>query len=244
MNKIMLKKYVAEFVGTFALVFIGCGTEAMVGITKSYAGILMINVAFGMIIAAMIYMLGRISGAIFNPALTFGFAIAKRFPWRYVLPYWLAQVAGAVFASLLLFLIINPEATNVHFGATLPKAGSGNSFLLEIVLTFFLMLSNMATATDRRVDHAASGITVGLTIMVDGLFGMTLSGASMNPARSLGPALFAGGLALSSVWIYILAPLVGALIAAPLYELIRGDKKDAKPVVEDIPSEGASTGRG
>jgi MIP family channel proteins len=235
MNKLMLKKYVAEFVGTFALVFIGCGTESMVGITRGYAGILLINMAFGLIIGAMIYILGNISGGIFNPALTFGFALTRRFPWRYVLPYWLFQVAGAVFASFLLYLIIRPEATNTHFGATLPRAGSGNSFVLEVVLTFFLMLSNMATATDRRVNRAATGITVGFIILVDGLFGMTLSGAGMNPARSLGPALFAGGQALSSIWIYILAPLVGALIAAPLYELIRGDPKEARPVVLDIP---------
>ncbi len=233
-DKRMLQKYVAEFLGTFALVFFGCGTRAMVGDTTNFAGILLVHLAFGLTVAAMIYTLGRISGGIINPALTLGFAVARRFPWRYVLLYWLAQVAGAVCASFIHFLILGDRAVKVHFGATLPKAGMVVALVLEFILTFFLMLVNMGTATDRGINRAAAGLAVGFTIIICGLFGNSLSGASMNPARSLGPALFAGGAALATLWIYIVAPLAGAICAAIVYELIRPYEKEVKPVVEDL----------
>jgi len=232
----MLQKYVAEFLGTFALVFIGCGARAIVGDTSNFAGIMLVHFTFGLTVAAMIYTFGRISGAIINPALTLGFAVSRRFPWCLVLPYWLVQLAGASFASFLHLILLGNKAVAVHFGATLPKAGIGVALVLEFILTFFLMLVNMATATDRRVNSSAAGIAVGFTILACGLFGNSLSGASMNPARSLGPALFAGGQALATTWIYIVAPLAGALLAALLYELIRGDEEEAKLVVEDVPA--------
>src|SRR5947207_9131050 len=153
----ILRRCVAECIGTFALVFIGCTTRAMIGDTTNFAGILVVHLAFAFTIAAMIYTLSHISAAIFNPALTLGFAVSGRFPWRYVLPYWLAQFVGAVLAIGLNFLILPEKAPAVHFGATTPKAGLFPALLVEIVLTFFLMLVNMASATDKRFKRADSG---------------------------------------------------------------------------------------
>src|ERR1700694_33866 len=119
----ILRRSIAELLGTFALVFIGCTTRAMVGATTKFAGILVVHLAFALTVAAMIYTLSHISAAIFNPAITLGFAVAGRFPWRYVFPYWLAQFAGAILAVSLELLILPQKASAVHFGATQPKAG-------------------------------------------------------------------------------------------------------------------------
>src|SRR5947209_7922104 len=161
MNKDMLRRYGAEFIGTFALVFFGCGTRAMIGETHDFAGILVVHIAFAFIIGAMIYTLGHISAAIFNPALTLGFAISRCFPWRYVLPYWVAQFAGAILASAIHALILPDKAAAVHYGATIPKVGIVTALVIEAVLTFFLMLVNMAAATDKRFNRADSGLAVG-----------------------------------------------------------------------------------
>lgn len=235
MNQGMFKKYAAEFIGTFALVFFGCGARIMVGDVQNPAGILVVHMTFALTIAAMIYTLSHISSAQFNPAITLGFAISGRFPWRCVLPYWLAEFAGALLASALHLIILPDRVSAVHFGATIPKVGIIAAIGIEIVLTFFLMLVSMATATDKRFKRSDGGLTVGFTILVAGLFANSLSGASMNPARSLAPALFAGGQALASVWIYFVGPLIGGLLGALAYELIRGDEENAKDVLEEPP---------
>jgi MIP family channel proteins len=226
----ILRRCVAECIGTFALIFIGCTTRAMIGDTTDFAGILVVHLAFAFTIAAMIYTLSHISAAIFNPALTLGFAISGRFPWRYVLPYWLAQFVGAVLAVGLDYLLLSQKASAVHFGATIPKAGILPALTIEIILTFFLMLVNMSSATDKRAD---SGLAVGFVILVSGLMANSLSGASMNPARSLGPALFAGGNVINDVWIYFVGPFLGALLAVGLYQLIRGSGDNTKDVLEE-----------
>lgn len=164
----ILRRCVAECVGTFALVFIGCTARAMIGDTTDFAGILVVHLAFAFTIAAMIYTLSHISAAIFNPALTLGFAVSGRFPWRCVLPYWLAQFSGAVLAVGLDRILLPQKASEVHFGATMPKAGILSALIIEIILTFFLMLVNMSSATDKRFKRADSGLAVGFVILVSG----------------------------------------------------------------------------
>lgn len=237
----ILKRCVAECIGTFALVFIGCTTRAMIGDTTNFAGILVVHLAFALTVAAMIYTLSHISAAIFNPALTLGFAVAGRFPWRYLLPYWLAQFVGAILAISLLNVLIPQNALAVHFGATIPKVGILSTIAIEVVLTFFLMLVNMASATDKRFKRADSGLAVGFVILVSGLMANSISGASMNPARSFGPALFAGGTAITSVWIYFVGPFVGAILAVGLYQFIRGSGDHTKDVLEEPPDEEKTT---
>src|SRR5947209_5775285 len=235
MKRDILRLSAAEFLGTFALVFVGCSTRAMVGETTNPAGILVVHMAFAFTIATMIYTLSHISAAVFNPALTLGFAVSGRFPWRYVLPYWLAQFAGAIIAVALDLLLLPQKAPAVHFGATQPKAGILPALIIEVVLSFFLMLVNMASATDKRFKRSDSGLTVGFVILVSGLMGNSLSGASMNPARSLGPALFAGGSSLANVWLYVVGPFVGAMLAVAVYQAIRGGDGNAKDVLEGVP---------
>ena len=235
---VMLRRYTAEFIGTFALVFFGCGTRDMIGDTTNFAGIFVVHLAFGFTVAVMIYTLAYLSSAHFNPAVTLGFAIARRFPWRYVLPYWLAQFAGALLAVGIHSLVLPDKAIAAHFGASTPKIGILPAIVIEIVLTFFLMFVSMATATDKRFKRAESGLTVGFTILVCGLMANSLSGASMNPARSLAPALFAGGSSLAIVWIYFVGPPIGALLGAMIYEAIRGSQEFAKGVLDDSPIKG------
>ena len=231
----LLRRCLAEFTGTFVLVFFGCGTRIMIGDTTNPAAILVVHLAFGLIIAAMIYTLSFLSAAIFNPVLTLGFAISRRFPWRYTVPYWLAQFAGAICASGVHALIFPEKAALVHYGATSVKIAFLPAILLEAILTFVLMLVNMASATDKRFNRADSGLTVGFTIIACGLFANSLTGGSMNPARSLGPALLAGGSSLATVWIYFVGPLCGALLGAIFYEVMRGSEKYAKNVLEELP---------
>ncbi|MDQ2906012.1 MAG: aquaporin family protein [Chloroflexota bacterium] len=235
LSRAMLRRYAAEFLGTFALVFFGCGARAMVGDTNDFAGILLIHITFGFTIAAMIYALTPISAAFFNPAITLGLATVRRFPWRYTVPYWISQFAGAILASTFHFILFPAKAAAVHYGATIPKVDVFSALLLEFVLTFFLMLVTMAMATDRRANRPAAGLTVGFTVIICGLFANHLTGGSMNPARSLGPALFGGPEALGSLWIYFLSPAVAAVAAALVYELIRGGEEKAKEAADDLP---------
>src|SRR5437764_5117377 len=145
----MLRRYACEFLGTFALVFFGCGTRIMVrGETQDFAGILMVHITFGFTIAVMIYTVSHISGAHFNPAITLGFATARRFPWRYVLPYWVAQYVSASLAIGLLALLVPERIHAVHYGATIPHIPLWPSLGIEAVLTIFLMLVSMSSAID------------------------------------------------------------------------------------------------
>jgi glycerol uptake facilitator-like aquaporin len=152
----MARRYLAELLGTFALVFFGCGARDMVGDTSDFAGILLVHLTFGLTVAAMIYMFSYLSSAHFNPAVTFGFALARRFPWRYVLPYWLAQIFGAVLAICCHALFFGDQARAAHYGATIPKIGVFPALGIEVVLTFFLMMVSMASATDKRLKKIIS----------------------------------------------------------------------------------------
>lgn len=167
---------------------------------------------------AMIYAVGHVSGAHFNPAVTFAFALTRHFPWARAFGYWCAQLLGAIVAAALLRGSLGDLA---HVGATLPSGAEGQSFLWELVLTFFLMFVIMAVATDTRAVGAAAAIAIGGTVGLDALFGGPVTGASMNPARSFGPALATGK--WTDFWIYVVGPVIGAALGAFAYQLVRGD---------------------
>lgn len=208
----------AEGIGTFALVFAGAGA-IMVDAKTGALGHVGVAITFGLVIAAMIYAVGHISGAHFNPAVSFAFALTRHFPWARAGAYWLAQLAGALAAALLLRALLG-DVGNV--GATLPSGSQGQSFVWEIVLTFFLMFVIVAVATDTRAIGEAAALAIGATVGLDAMFGGPISGASMNPARSLGPGLVAGE--LSALWLYVAAPLVGAGLGAFAYQFVRGEE--------------------
>ena len=210
---------VAEGIGTFALVFAGAGA-IMVDAKTDALGHVGIAISFGLVIMVMIYAVGHISGAHFNPAVSFAFALTRQFSWPRVAAYWAAQVGGALVAAAILRGSLGDVA---HVGATLPAGSQMQSFLWEVVLSFFLMLVIMAVATDTRAVGEAAAIAIGGTVGLDAMFGGPISGASMNPARSLGPAVIAGD--LHSLWVYLTAPLLGAAAGALAYQFVRGEHK-------------------
>jgi len=214
-----LGPYLAEMVGAFALVFAGCG--AIVVDATSHGQITHVGVAvsFGLVIAVMIYAVGHISGAHLNPAVTLAFALTRHFPLVRVPLYWVAQFLGAIIAALLLRGLFGDVA---HLGATLPAGSATQSFGLEIVLTFFLMFVIMAVATDDRAVGEAAALAIGGTVLLDAMFGGPISGASMNPARSFGPAL--ASWTWPHLWIYFAGPVIGATLGAYGYELVRGER--------------------
>ena len=194
----------------------------MVDAKTGQLGHLGVAFCFGLVIMVMIYAVGHISGAHFNPAVTFAFALTRHFPWPRVVLYWAAQLTGAIVAALVLRGSLGDIA---DLGATTPSGSAGQSFLWELILTFFLMLVIMAVATDTLAVGEAAAIAIGGTVGLDALFGGPISGASMNPARSLGPGLVSGD--LSSIWVYLLAPLLGAAIAGVAYQLLRSETTSA-----------------
>ena len=208
----------AEAIGTFALVFAGAGAIMVDEQTDGALGQVGIALTFGLVIMAMIYAVGHISGAHFNPAVSFAFALTRHFPWPRVAGYWAAQIFGALTAALLLRASLGNLA---NVGATLPSGSGGQAFLWETTLTFFLMFVIMAVATDTRAVGEAAAIAIGGTVALDALFGGPITGASMNPARSIGPAVAAGE--LGDLWIYVAAPIAGASLGALAYQLLRGE---------------------
>jgi len=218
MQPALARAVVAELIGTFALVFAGAGA-IMVDAKTHALGHVGVSIAFGLVIMVMIYAVGHISGAHFNPAVSFAFALTRHFPWPRVAAYWLAQATGALIAAAILRASLgNLE----HVGATLPGGSQAQSFLWETVLTFFLMFVIMSVATDTRAVGEAAAIAIGGTVGLDAMFGGPISGASLNPARSLGPALVSGD--LHSLWLYVLAPLAGAGLGAFAYQFVRGEQ--------------------
>jgi MIP family channel proteins len=213
------RRALAEALGTFALVFAGCGA-IMVDAKTGALGHVGVAISFGLVIMVMIYALGHISGAHFNPAVTFAFALTRHFPWPRVGVYWAAQLAGALAAALVLRGSLGDIA---HVGATLPSGSDGQAFLWEGVLTFFLMFVIMAVATDTRAVGEAAAIAIGGTVGLDAMFGGPITGASMNPARSLGPAIASSD--YTAIWVYIAAPLLGAAAAAITYQFLRSEEQ-------------------
>ena len=215
----LLRRSAAEGLGVFALVFAGCGAIIAEAENPGALGVVGIALVFGLIVMVMVYATGHLSGAHLNPAVTAAFVLTRHFPRAEAAAYVAAQVAGALVAAAALAAIWPSEPGSL--GATLPTVGLGSAFVYEVVLTAFLMFVIMAVATDTRAVGAAAAIAIGGTVGLDALFGGPVTGASMNPARSLGPALVSGE--LSDLWLYLLAPLVGAALGALAYQLVRGE---------------------
>ena len=211
-------KLLAEAVGTFALVFVGCGAIMVDAGMKGLLGHGGICAAFGLVIMVMVFATGHISGAHFNPAVTIAFAAAKRFPWRSVPAYVLVQIVAATLGALTLKLVIG-DVANLGMTSVNPTLSLGSAFAMEVILTAFLMFVIMAVATDSRSVGQLAGVGIGGTVALAALFGGPLTGASMNPARSLGPAFMAG--VFDDQWLYCTAPILGALTGAGLYSLTR-----------------------
>ncbi|MBD3241748.1 MAG: aquaporin [Chitinivibrionales bacterium] len=209
----------AEAIGTFALVFAGC---AAIVVNDTYGGLLGhvgVCLVFGFIVMAMIYSVGNISGAHINPAVTLGFLFAGRLRKRAVLPYVGSQLLGAVAASVLLRVLFPEHET---LGATLPRVSLARAFVVEVLLSFLLMFVILNVSTGAMEKGIMAGVAVGGTVAFEALLGGPLTGASMNPARSLGPALVSGN--MQSLWVYLVAPVVGAFVAHPTCRLVQGSE--------------------
>lgn len=209
-------KFIAEFIGTFALVFAGCGSVAVSATFPESIPNGAVPLVFGLVVAAMIYAVGHISGAHFNPAVTLAFAVARKFPKKEIPFYWAAQFIASVTACSVLWALV-PDISS--YGATVPVVSTTQAMGWELVLSFFLMFVIIAVATDTRAVGTMAGAAIGATVTLCAMFGGPMTGASMNPARSFGPNLFEG--AMSVYWIYLIAPMVGTVLAAVVYEYIR-----------------------
>jgi MIP family channel proteins len=210
----LLRKAAADAVGTFALVFAGCGA-AVVDAQTQALGHLGVSLVFGLVVGAMIFATGHVSGAHFNPAVTLAFAAVGRFPWREVPAYVIGQLAAALIASVAVFGLIGTEA---NLGATVPSVPLPTAVALEVVFTFFLMFVITSVATDARASGSVAAIAIGAIVAVAAMVGGPLTGASMNPARSLGPALVAG--VLEHQWVYLVGPVIGAVAGAWTYQVV------------------------
>lgn len=204
----MVKRLLAESIGTFCLVFAGTGAIIVNDVSGGVVSHVGIALTFGLVVLAMIHSVGDVSGAHLNPAVTFGFFVARRFRASHVLPYMGSQLAGAFAASGLLRLLFPTHAT---LGATLPAGSTGQSFVLEFVLTAMLMFVILNVSTGSKERGITAGLVVGAVITMEALLAGPISGASMNPARSIAPAVMAAD--ISSLWLYILAPMSGVLVA-------------------------------
>jgi aquaporin NIP len=211
-----LNRLLAETLGTFTLLFAGTGAIVINGVSGGTLGHVGIALTFGLVVLSLIYTWGDVSGAHFNPAVTVAFAAGGRFPWRDVPGYVGAQAVGAFLASIVLRLLF---PTDAKLGATLPAGTAGQSFALEVILTGILMLTILNVSTGAKEKGITAGIAVGSVIGLEAMFAGPICGASMNPIRSLAPAVVSGH--LEHLWIYLTAPLLGAVLALPLYRWTR-----------------------
>jgi MIP family channel proteins len=212
------RRAAAEGLAAFALVFAGCGAIVTDASYDGALGTVGIGLVFGLIIMVMIYATGHLSGAHINPAVTIAFTLTRHFAWRDAAAYIAAQLAGATTAALLLLAVWPDKPAGL--GATVPSVAAGSALVYEVTLTAILMFVIIAVATDTRAVGAAAAIAIGGTVGLDAIFGGPVTGASMNPARSFGPALAAGE--WQDFWIYVLGPVAGAALGAFGYQLIRG----------------------
>lgn len=203
-----MRKFIAEFLGTFALVFCGTGAIVINDVSSGSVTHAGIAITFGFIVTAMIYTFGHISGAHLNPAVSLAFATTDRFDRKLTIIYIVAQLLGAMSASLLLYWLF----PNHHdLGSTLPQIAILKVFVIELLLTYFLMLSILFVSQNAKISHL-TGFVVGQVVLLEAMFAGLITGASMNPARSIAPALVSGN--LSNLWTYIFAPIAGALLAS------------------------------
>jgi MIP family channel proteins len=214
----LARRAVAEALAAFALVFTGCGAIVADARYGGALGTVGVGLVFGLVIMVMVYATGHLSGAHINPSVTIAFTLTRHFPAREAVAYIGAQLAGATVAALVLLGVWTDKPA--HLGATIPTVSAGSAFLYEAILTAFLMFVIMAVATDTRAVGAAAAIAIGGVIGLDALFGGPVTGASMNPARSFGPALVSGD--WHDFWVYVAGPVVGAAAGALAYQVVRG----------------------
>jgi aquaporin Z len=214
----MMKKYISEFIGTFTMVF--CGTAAMTvnEVTGGEVTHVGIAITWGLIVMAMIYAFGEISGAHFNPAVTIAFAYAKKFAWKEVPKYVAFQLSGAFTASLILWFLF-PESE--YLGSTIPTIDVWRAFVLELLLTFFLMTVIINVSTGSKEMGIIAGIAIGGVVLLEAMFAGPITNASMNPVRSIAPAVVSGN--LQHLWMYITAPILGALLAVISCKMVKDE---------------------
>ena len=222
-NMNAFKKYVAEFIGTFVLVFFACGTAAVVGCSaEKGTGYLLTALAFGLVIVAMAYSIGNVSGCHINPAVSIAMLCAGKISLKDFVGYVVAQFAGATVGAAALMAFVGRDS---GLGANALYEGNiGLSILIEVILTFVFVLAILGV-TSKVENGAVAGIVIGLSLTLVHILGISFTGTSVNPARSFGPALFVGGDALANVWVFIAAPLVGGVLAAIVYKFLTEEKK-------------------
>ena len=213
-----MKKYIAECFGTFVLTFLGCGTAMFLGCGEP-AGVVGTAIAFGLAVVAMAYTIGEISGCHINPAITLGVALSGRMSWKDACGYWIGQIIGGIIAGALLLLVVKVTgATDLTGGlgtnGVANAGGVGGAFLVEVIATFIFVLVVLGATDSKFGAGKPAGLAIGLSLILIHLVCINLTGTSVNPARSIGPAIFAGGEALKNVWVFICAPLVGGALSA------------------------------
>lgn len=220
----LLKKCTAEFIGTFVLVFFACGTAAVVGCSaENGTGYLLTALAFGLVIVAMAYSIDNISGCHINPAVSIAMLVSGKLSVKDFIGYLIAQFAGATAGSAVLMAFVGKES---GLGANALYEGNiALSILIEIILTFVFVIAILGV-TSKIENSAVSGIVIGLTLTLVHILGISFTGTSVNPARSFGPALFVGGDALANVWVFLVAPLVGGVLAALVYKFLDSKKAE------------------
>lgn len=211
-----MRKYFAEAIGTFALVFCGTGAIIIDQQTNGAVGHIGIAITFGLIVLCMVYTFGEISGAHLNPAVTIGFFIANRFNKKEIAPYIISQIVGGIVASLVLHFLFSQ---NENLGATNPNGSNSQSFILEFILTFLLMLVILQVAHGSKETGMIAGIAIGAVVLLEAMFAGPISGASMNPVRSLAPAIVSGD--FHSLWIYLTAPFAGSISAGLTWKAMK-----------------------
>lgn len=214
-----MRRYLAEFIGTFALVFCGTGAIVINDVSGGSVTHLGIAITFGLVVMVMIYAFGSISGAHFNPAVSIGFAMTDRFDKKDLIPFIITQLLAAFLASATLRFLFQEHE---KLGATFPSGDWHQTFILEIILTYFLMLVILFTSQNKEINHFA-GLAIGGTVLLEALFAGPITGASMNPARSIAPAVVSGH--MSELWIYILAPIIGAALASLTWIFMTKEEK-------------------
>ena len=219
-----MKKYFAECLGTFVLTFLGCGTAMFLGCADT-AGVVGTAIAFGLTVVAMAYTIGGISGCHINPAITLGVALSGRMSWKDACGYWVGQIIGGIIAGALLFaltkVVAAPDLTGgLGTNGVANAGGVGGALLVEFIATFLFVLVVLGVTDGKIGDGKRAGIVIGLTLILIHLVCINLTGTSVNPARSIGPALFAGGEALKNVWVFIVAPLAGGALSALVWKAL------------------------
>ena len=219
-----MKKYFAECIGTFVLTLLGCGTAMFIGCNEP-AGVVGTAIAFGLTVVAMAYTIGNISGCHINPAITFAVALSGRMTWKDACGYWCGQLIGGIVAGAILLLLTKvvaaPDLTGgLGTNGVANAGGIGGALLVEFIATFIFVLVVLGSTDAKLGAGKPAGLAIGLTLILVHLVCINLTGTSVNPARSIGPALFAGGAALKDVWVFIVAPMAGAALSACVWKCL------------------------